>query len=118
LLDVVAANFLDSVTEREFDAPLVALLRAAGFTDIHALHGQFEYGKDFIAKAGAPFTQYAFQSKAGDIGLPRWTAMRGQIDLLRTNELAHPGFDRALMRRLSGTLSDGFARAAQVRPQS
>jgi hypothetical protein len=98
LLDVVAGNFLDSVSEREFDAPLAALLRAGGFTDVHALHGQFEFGKDFIAKTDGPLTQYALQSKAGDIGLPQWTAMRGQIDLLRTNELAHPGFDRTLPR--------------------
>jgi hypothetical protein len=41
LRDVIA-GFLDTVTEREFDAPLLALLAARGFTDIHFTHGAFE----------------------------------------------------------------------------
>jgi hypothetical protein len=129
LLDVVVGNFLDSVTEREFDAPLAALLRARGFTDVHVLHGQFEFGKDFIAKALEPPTQYVLQSKAGDTGLPQWTAMRGQIDVLRTNELAHPAFDAALPRIgvlvLTGRLTGGaplevqdYARRADERGEA
>jgi hypothetical protein len=53
LRDVVA-GFLDTVTEREFDGPLIALLAARGFTDVHFLHGAFEFGKDFIAKGPKP----------------------------------------------------------------
>jgi hypothetical protein len=100
LLDDVVGSFLDSVGEREFDAPLMALLRSHGFTDIHFVHGQYEFGKDVIAKSedGAP-VQYVLQSKAGDLGLSQWTGIRGQIDLLRTNELSHPSFDRTLPRR-------------------
>jgi hypothetical protein len=99
LLDDVVGSFLDSVGEREFDAPLMALLRSHGFTDIF-VHGQYEFGKDVIAKSedGAP-VQYVLQSKAGDLGLSQWTGIRGQIDLLRTNELSHPSFDRTLPRR-------------------
>lgn len=100
MLEDVVGSFLDAVSEREFDAPLMALLRSHGFIEIHFVHGQYEFGKDVIAKRDGPTpTQYVFQSKAGDLGLPQWAGIRGQIDLLRTNELAHPNFDRTLPRR-------------------
>ena len=100
MLDAVLDDFLSSVTEREFDAPLVALLRAHGYREVHLVHGQFEFGKDVIAKAEVDgvLKQYVFQSKAGDIGLPQWSAMYGQIEMLRLNELSHPAFDAALPR--------------------
>ena len=83
-----------AVTEREFDAPLLA----AGFTDVHFLHGVFEFGKDFIAKGPKPPDgdtgtgnpalwvphQFALQSKAGDLGEAR------------LDGLAHPSFDLGL----------------------
>ena len=62
--------------------------------------GAIEFGKDVIAQRehdGAP-TQYAFQSKAGNLTLADWTTIRGQIDLLRTNELSHPALDGDLPR--------------------
>jgi hypothetical protein len=118
LVDVIA-NYVDSLTEREFDPPFMALLRISGFTDIHFLHGTFEFGKDFIAKrldAGVTY-QYAFQTKAGDIALGDWNQCRGQIDLLRTDALAHPNFDASLPRRAifvtTGRLVGGASLAAQ-----
>jgi hypothetical protein len=111
LLDVVAGNYLDTVGEREFDAPLIALLRSHGFSDIHFLHGTFEFGKDIIAKNSDRSVQYVVQSKAGNINLAQWVAMRGQMDLLRTNELAHPSFDpeipRVAILVLTGRLTGG-----------
>ena len=112
MLRDVVAGFLDTVTEREFDAPLIALLAARGFTDVHFLHGAFEFGKDFIAKGpkppdgdtgtGDPASwaehQFAIQSKAGDLGLAEWRAVRPQIDDARLDDLAHPAFDRDLPR--------------------
>lgn len=111
LRDVVAA-FLDSVTEREFDAPLLALLAARGFTDVHFLHGAFEFGKDIVAKgpkppgadvgSGDPATwtlhQFAIQSKAGDMGAGGWREVRPQMDEARLDGLAHPAFDTELPR--------------------
>jgi hypothetical protein len=87
LLDVAVGNYLDLVTEREFDPALLALLRSQGFDDVHLIHGQFEFGKDAIAKTAKPRTQYTIQSKAGNLGLPEWASMRGQLDMLRLNEL-------------------------------
>jgi hypothetical protein len=97
----VIGNYLDNIEEREFDAPFMALLQAIGFHDIHFLHGAFEFGKDFIAKrteAGIT-SQFAFQTKAGDLNLSAWHECRGQIDLLRTNSLAHPAFDSNMARQ-------------------
>ena len=89
MLAAAIGNYIDSLTEREFDTPFIALLRLHGFTFIHFLHRSFEFGKDFIAKLkkdGVEY-QYAFQTKAGDLGLSDWRACRGQIDMLRTNAL-------------------------------
>lgn len=118
LADVIG-SYVDSLTEREFDAPFLALLRLDGFTDIHFLHGPFEFGKDFIAKGAEDggVYQYAFQTKAGDIGLSAWHECRGQIDMLRTDALAHPNFDKNIERRpvlvTTGRLIGGAALAAQ-----
>jgi hypothetical protein len=119
MINDVVESYLDSVEEREFDAPFIALLRAMGFWDIHFLHGSFEFGKDFIAKGeadGAP-AQFAFQTKAGDINLKSWSECRGQIDMLRTDSTAHPAFDLTLPRKavfvITGRLVGGAGPAAQ-----
>lgn len=119
MLDDAIAGFLAAVTEREFDEPLLALLRARGFDDIHYLHGSFEFGKDVIAKAehNGVRTQFVIQSKAGDINLGGWTSIAGQLDLLRNDRHAHPNFDADLPRRavlvLTGRLTGGAPLAAQ-----
>lgn len=119
MLDDAIAGFLAAVTEREFDEPLLALLRANGFDDIHYLHGSYEFGKDVIAKADRDGvrTQFVFQSKAGDLNLSGWTSIAGQLDLLRNDRHAHPNFDAALPRQavlvLTGRLTGGAALAAQ-----
>lgn len=99
LRDVVGA-FLDSLTEREFDAPLLALLAARSFDDVHFTHGAFEFGKDVIAKrtVDGQRTQYALQSKAGDIGMSEWREIRHQIEEAQQNTLSHPNFDASLPR--------------------
>ena len=61
MLDNAVAGFLDEVTEREFDEPLLALLRENGFVDIHYLHGSYEFGKDVIAKGEAARSSIALR---------------------------------------------------------
>ncbi len=101
LRDVVGI-FLDTLTEREFDGPLLAVLGARGFTDIHFIHGAFEFGKDVLAKKTDPRTgetrQYVIQSKAGDIGQPEWRGVRPQLEECEYNAIGHPSFDPALPR--------------------
>jgi hypothetical protein len=118
LLDDVVANFLESVTEREFDAPFAALLRAFGYQKIHVTHGQYEFGKDLIAQLEAPTRQFVFQTKAGDVNGPEWMTMRGQIDVLRTNDLAHPDFDRTIARVPVLVLTGHLVGAAQLETQN
>jgi hypothetical protein len=102
LLDEIVSAYLDTLGEREFDAPFIALLRALGFDDIHFLHGPFEFGKDFIAKSSRSgrLEQYTFQTKAGDLNLDAWRGVRAQIDDMRTTAIGHPSFDAALPRRV------------------
>jgi Restriction endonuclease len=119
MLDNAVAGFLDEVTEREFDEPLLALLRANGFVDIHYLHGSYEFGKDVIAKGerDGVRTQFVIQSKAGDLNLGGWTSIAGQLDLLRNDTHAHPNFNTVLPHQavlvLTGRLIGGAALAAQ-----
>jgi hypothetical protein len=115
MLDDAVVAYLESVGERAFDEPLLALLRAQGFTDIHLVHGGVEFGKDVIAKRDGD--QWALQSKAGDINLGAWRALRGQLDELRTNSLSHPAFDTTLelscVLVCTGRLVGGATLAAQ-----
>ena len=119
MLDDVIGSYLDALGEREFDAPFMALLRALRFTDIHFLHGSFEFGKDFVAKRvdGGELCQYAFQTKAGDINGAAWSECRGQIDMLRTDSLAHPNFDKDLPRKAVFVTTGRLVGAAAVRAQ-
>ncbi len=99
MLRNVLGAYLDNVTERALDLPLMALLAAMGFVDIHYTHGQVEFGKDFIAKrieaAGA--VQYSFQSKAGDISQAEWrNSIQGQLLEAVLTPLVHPNFDASL----------------------
>ncbi|GGN07634.1 hypothetical protein GCM10009721_39150 [Terrabacter tumescens] len=102
MLQDVVGTFLDTLTEREFDGPLLALLAARGFTDVHFIHGQFEFGKDVVAKRADPETglvrQYLIQSKAGDLGSAEWRAVRPQLEECEYNTLGHQSFDKDLPR--------------------
>lgn len=102
MLHGVVGVFLNSVSEREFDPVVLALLAARGFVDVHFIHGSYEFGKDVIAKRPDPVTgalqQYAIQAKAGDIGQPEWRAVRPQLDEAGYNTRAHPNFDKTLPR--------------------
>ncbi len=41
LADAVAA-YVEALTERELDAPLIALMHRLGFSHVHLVHGPFE----------------------------------------------------------------------------
>lgn len=119
MLDDVIGAYIDTLTEREFDAPFMSLLRAMGFFDIHFLHGQFEFGKDFVAKLGgaAELAQFAFQSKAGNIDGAAWREVRTQLEDIRTNALAHPSFDQNLPRRMVLVTTGRLTGAASLNAQ-
>ncbi|MFZ1282923.1 MAG: hypothetical protein WAQ75_02240 [Propionicimonas sp.] len=121
MIRVVVAKYLETVTEREFDAPLLAVLASRGCTDIHFIHGSYEFGKDVIAKRVDPVTgvlhQLAIQSKAGDINQAAWRDVRPQLEECGYNTRAHPAFDVTLPRTAvlvtTGRLVGGAAVDAQ-----
>ena len=119
LLRNILENYVDTLTEREFDVPFLCLLSNCGFYDIHYTHGIFEFGKDFIAKNDDKDEtfQYAFQSKAGNIDLNSWRNLQLQINEMRTNYLSHPNYDSSISLKiivvLTGRLVGGAALSAQ-----
>lgn len=119
LADAVAA-YVESLTERELDAPLVALLGHLGFDNVHLVHGAYEFGKDFIAQRtedGVRY-QYCLQSKAGNLGAGDWRAVRLQVDAMRTGTVAHPDFDPSLERRLVVVTNGRLTGAAPIEAQN
>lgn len=97
----VFEGWIAGLDERGFDWPLLALLRSHGFYDIHSTHGQYEFGKDFVAKRveAELVVQYAFQSKSGDIGGGEWDSILAQLFEAVGGRLAHPNFDADAERR-------------------
>lgn len=115
LADAVA-GYVRSLTERELDAPLIALLRAREFTQVHLVHGQYEFGKDIVARRfeDGIETQYCLQSKAGNLNAHSWRELRLQVDAMRTGTVAHPGFDPGFTRRLVVVTNGRLIGAAAV----
>lgn len=98
MLDDAVAAYLDAiVSERAFDESLLAIIRSQGFTDVHLVHGQREFGKDVIGRRDGE--QWAWQSKIGNIGQSQWRELVGQIDELRLVNLGHGAFDTTLPRK-------------------
>lgn len=99
MLRSVLGDYLEHVKERDFDLPLLSLLPALGFYDIHFTHGPAEFGKDIIAKKHEDQieVQYTFQSKAGNINQGEWrNSIQGQIFEAVMNTLSHPNFDSSM----------------------
>lgn len=121
MLRNVLADYVDSFrNEREMDAPILTLLKAMGFIDIHFTHGSGEFGKDYIAKRLDEGTlyQYAIQSKHGDIGQGLFRRdIQPQLLEAVMYDLSHPSFDVELPRKvvlvLSGRLTSNAALSLQ-----
>jgi hypothetical protein len=103
LRNVLEDYFSSIKQERDFDFPLMSLLAAMGFYDIHFTHGSREIGKDFIAKRKENDIeyQYAIQSKKGDINQTKCAGeILPQLLLASISGLSHPQFDKTLPRRV------------------
>jgi hypothetical protein len=104
MLRTLLDDYFSGITdERDFDFPLISLLRAMGYYDIHFTHGDREIGKDFIAKKteeGVEY-QYAFQSKKGDVNQAKCTnEVLPQLRLATLSGQPHPQFNKNLPRRV------------------
>lgn len=120
MLRNVLGDYLDNITERQFDLPFIALLASMDFYDIHFTHGQVEFGKDFIAKRIEENIeiQYSFQSKAGDINQSAWrNDIMGQILECNLVGLSHPNFNKSLPHQsillITGKLTGNAALSLQ-----
>lgn len=103
MLRNVLEGYLGRIKEREFDLPLLLLLPALGYYDVHFTHGPVEFGKDIIAKKREDGieVQFSFQSKAGNITQSTWrNEIQGQIHTALLSGLSHPSFDRNLPRHV------------------
>jgi hypothetical protein len=100
MLAAAFANWISQLPERGFDETFISLLRANGFYDIHFRHGQFEFGKDFVAKRdeSGQVVQYGFQSKAGDITGSEWDGIYSQLEELTSGQNVPVGFDKTRPR--------------------
>lgn len=120
MLRNVLADYLNRATERQLDLPLLFLLPAMEFHDVHLLHGQAEFGKDIIAKLhkDGNIRQYVFQSKIGNIPQSKFrNEILGQLLESLTVSLSHPSFDSSASRQVvlvtTGELKGNAALAFQ-----
>lgn len=122
MLSNVIGAYLDSLSsEREFDAPFVAILRTQGFYDIHCIHGVYEFGKDFIAKRveAEGVVQYTLQSKLGDIDKTAWERdVCPQADTMAYSNLGHPNLDRSCKQQSVVVLTGAFKGQAAMLAQA
>lgn len=118
LADAVAA-YVESLTERELDGPLIALFYRLGFHQVHLVHGHYEFGKDIIAKRAdnGEVHQYCIQSKAGDLNVGAWRDVAQQIDAMRMGSVVHPDFDPKLPRKLVLVTNGRLKGAAAIEAQ-
>lgn len=117
MLRNVLEGYLDQIKERELDLPLLLLLPALGFEDIHLTHGPVEFGKDVIAKKweGNVNIQYSFQSKVGNITQSAWrNDVRGQIETALWSSLSHPNFDKSLPHQVVLLTTGDLRHNAQI----
>lgn len=116
LADAVAA-YVEKLSEREFDAPFIALLHHLEYTHLGFTHGSYEFGKDFVARSveGGVETQWCFQTKAGDIKKSQWrTEVAPQVHAMRTGSVVHPNFDKDLPRRIVVVTTGRLAGSASI----
>lgn len=84
-------HWLTNVNELGYQIPLCEALLAHGYTILHvSRHGRGEHGKDIVARdpEGRLTT---FQLKGGDIALPAWRAIRGEVEELVQLPVMLPG---------------------------
>lgn len=84
-------NWLTDVNELGYQLPFCEALVADGYTILQiSSHGRGEHGKDVVARR-ADGVLCTFQLKGGDIALPDWRKIRGEIEELVQLPVRFPG---------------------------
>jgi hypothetical protein len=84
-------NWLTDVNELGYQFPFCEALVAEGYTILHvSRHGRGEHGKDVVARR-SDGVLCTFQLKGGDIALPDWRKIRGEVEELVQLPVRVPG---------------------------
>lgn len=82
MIEKLIENWLINVHELGYQIPFCEVLLTQKYTVLHvSRHGRGEHGKDVIAR-GPDGRLFAFQLKGGDITLPTWHDIRGEVEEL------------------------------------
>jgi hypothetical protein len=82
MIEKLIENWLINVHELGYQFPFCEALLTEKFTVLHvSRHGRGEHGKDIVAR-DLSGQLYAFQLKGGDISLPTWHEIRGEVEEL------------------------------------
>lgn len=91
MLEKLIENWLTDVNELGYQIPFCEALLAKGYSIIYiSSHGPGEHGKDIIAR-DSDGKLWTFQLKGGDIRLPQWREIRGEVEDLVRLPVSYPG---------------------------
>jgi len=89
VLERIVENWLSRVNERSFMLPFSQLLITKGYQLFYVSHHtMLEAGKDLIATKGKKVVCY--QLKQGNVTLPKFTAILGELQELVAHPIQHP----------------------------
>jgi len=110
MIERVVENWLTSMNERGgYEVAFRQLLAFKGHRILHqSSHGQMEQGKDIITIA-PDNVPCAYQLKAeGDIGLPTWRRIKGEVDDLIEIPIQHPSVANDFMFHRAYLVNNGY----------
>jgi hypothetical protein len=93
-MERVVENWLTNASERSYQTSFCHLLNCMGYAVVHSTsHGPAEEGKDVIA-VGNRGRIMAFQLKRGNVSVPVWRDIQGEIQELTELPIRHPSIPR------------------------
>lgn len=94
MIERAIENWLTNTNERNYLTPFCQALMLCGHTVLYrSRHRPMEQGKDVITTDKAK-QFHAYQLKTGDIDLPTWRRIRGEIEELIQLPIVHPSVSR------------------------
>lgn len=101
MLERLLENWLDSASERSYQAPFCQMLSADGHRVVHSTrHHPIEFGKDVITVApdGVPCAYQLKGNPGGRLTLSQFREIQGQLWQLTTQAINFPGVPKAIHR--------------------
>jgi hypothetical protein len=94
IIERAVADWLTRANERNYQLPFAQVLMSKGYTVLQiSTHGPLEQGKDIIAR-DRKGRLHAYQMKCGDINLPEWRKIRGEIFDLISIPICNPAVSK------------------------